>query len=47
MTWHCNSCKRNFLRDINAERTKDIIEGKPKILFCPYCNSDKIEYIQN
>jgi Zn finger protein HypA/HybF involved in hydrogenase expression len=45
MTWHCRSCDRNFFRDPRTERTKEIIDGEQKILFCPYCNSDKIENI--
>ena len=45
MTWHCRSCNRNFFRDINAERIKEVIGDAPKIFFCPYCNSDKIENI--
>jgi DNA-directed RNA polymerase subunit RPC12/RpoP len=47
MTWHCKSCNRNFIRDPGTERTKEIIDGEPKILFCPYCNSDKIENISD
>ena len=47
MTWHCKSCNRNFFRDPNMERTKEITDGTSRILFCPYCNSDKIENISD
>ena len=47
MTWHCKSCNRNFIRDPETKQTTEIIDGAPKILFCPYCNSEKIENISD
>jgi len=42
MTWHCESCNRNFITDPRLREAPEKTEGEPQILFCPYCNSDKI-----
>lgn len=43
MTWHCKSCNRNFITDPKIREKKETLESDMQILFCPYCNSDKIE----
>ena len=47
MTWHCKSCNRNFITNPRIRETSGEIDREPKILSCPYCNSDKIEVILN
>ena len=47
MIWHCKSCSRNFIGNPKTKQTTEIIDGKPKILLCPYCDSEKIEKISD